>query len=313
MPRTPRRLLNPRWIAAALVILVLAGVCVQLGRWQLHRLDERKARNEVTRSNLAAPPAPLAEVLGPQRVVGDQHDWRTAVVTGRYDASKQVVMRYRNVDDRPGFEIVTPLVLADGSAVLVDRGFLPRQGAELAPGNVPAVPSGEVTVTGRLRRSERGGHTSGGTPVDGTARLINGPEFASALGLTLYDGYLTVDRQVPAADSAFGGFPGPEIDDGPHFFYALQWFFFALMAVGGLVYFSRQDVNGDKSEDGSQSDGTSGGTGGEGGGGEGGSGAGGAGGVGGEGGSEPETVPAGPADRGLRADRGPADGGPGLD
>jgi cytochrome oxidase assembly protein ShyY1 len=224
-------------------------------------------------------------------VVGDQHDWRTAVVTGRYDASKQVVMRYRNVNDRPGFEIVTPLVLADGSAVLVDRGFLPRQAAELAPGNVPAVPSGEVTVTGRLRRSERGGHTSGGTPVDGTARLINGPEFASALGLTLYDGYLTVDRQVPAADPAFGGFPGPEIDDGPHFFYALQWFFFALLAVGGLVYFSRQDVNGDKSEDGSQPDGTSGG----------------------EGGSEPETVPAGPADRGLRADRGHADGGPGLD
>ena len=117
------------------------------------------------------------------------------------------------------------------SAVLVDRGFLPRQGAELAPGNVPAVPTGEVTVTGRLRRSERGGHTSGGTPVDGTARLINGPDFARPLGLTLYDGYLTVDKQEPANDPAFGGFPGPEIDDGPHFFYALQWFFFALLAA----------------------------------------------------------------------------------
>ncbi|MDX6284514.1 MAG: hypothetical protein QOH03_5585 [Kribbellaceae bacterium] len=245
--------MNVRWIATALVILLLSGVCVELGRWQLHRLDARKARNEVTRTNLAAPPAPLAEIVGPQRVIGEQHDWRTAVATGRYDSSKQVVMRYRNINDRPGFEIVTPLLLSDGTAVLVDRGFLPKQGGELAPSSIPAAPTGEVTVTGRLRRSERGGHTSGGTPDNGTARLINGPEFAPVLGLTLYDGYLTVEQQVPAADPAFGGFPGPEIDDGPHFFYALQWFFFALLAIGGLVYFSRRDVTGDNASTDSES------------------------------------------------------------
>ncbi|GAA1659387.1 hypothetical protein GCM10009744_60920 [Kribbella alba] len=281
-------MLNPRWIVTALVILLLAGVCVELGRWQLHRLDERKVRNGVTRTNLAAPAAPLADIVGPQRVVGDQHDWRTAVVTGRYDATKQVVIRYRNVQDRPGFEIVTPLILADGTGILVDRGFLARQGAELAPLSVPAAPSGEVTVTGRLRRSEQGGHTSGGKPTDGTARLINGPEFSSALGLSLYDGYLTVDRQQPVADPAFGGFPGPEIDDGPHFFYALQWFFFALLAIGGLVYFSRQDVQGDKPKEGLAPGGAAGEP-------------------------DPEPVPAGSADRGLRTDRGHPDGGPGLD
>jgi cytochrome oxidase assembly protein ShyY1 len=235
-----------RWIGSALVILVLAGACVQLGRWQLHRLHDREARNHVTTSNLAAPPAPISEIVGPDHVVGPQHDWRTAVVTGRYDASKQIVVRYRNVNDRPGFEIVTPLILTDGTALLVDRGFLARQSSELAPTAIPAVPSGEVTVTGRLRRSEHGGHTSGGTPVDGTARLINGPEYSGPLGLKLYDGYLAVDQQQPAADPAFGKFPGPEIDDGPHFFYALQWFFFALMAIGGLVYFSRQDLQKDE-------------------------------------------------------------------
>jgi cytochrome oxidase assembly protein ShyY1 len=234
--------MNVRWIGAALAVLVLAGVCVQLGRWQLHRLDERKARNDVTRTNLAAPPASVDEIVGPQGVVGDQHAWRTAVVTGHYDASKQVVLKYRTVRDRPGFEIVTPLVLANGKAILVDRGFLARQSSELMPLHVPAVPTGEVTVTGRLQRSERGGHTNGGTPDDGTARLINGPDYAKVLGLDLYDGYLTVEKQQPVNDPAFGGFPGPEIDDGPHFFYALQWFFFALLAIGGLVYFSRQQV-----------------------------------------------------------------------
>jgi cytochrome oxidase assembly protein ShyY1 len=239
--------MNVRWIAAALAIIVLAGVCVELGRWQLHRLDDRKARNAVTRANLAAPPAPIDEIVGPQGLVGDQHAWRTAVVTGRYDASKQVILKYRNVSDKPGFEVVTPLMLSDGKSVLVDRGFLTREGSELMPLSVPAVPSGEVTVTGRLQRSERGGSTNGGTPDGGTARLINGPDFAKALGLNLYDGYLTIDKQDPANDQAFGAFPGPEIDDGPHFFYALQWFFFALLAIGGLVYFTRQDSSGERS------------------------------------------------------------------
>ncbi|ADB32774.1 conserved hypothetical protein [Kribbella flavida DSM 17836] len=237
--------MNPRWIGTALVILVLSGACVQLGRWQFHRLDERKDRNDVTRTNLAAAPAPLTEIVGPDHVVGRQHDWRTAVVSGRYDAAKQVVVRYRNVRDRPGFEIVTPLVLPDGTALLVNRGFLARQGSELAPATIPPVPAGEVTVTGRLRRSEQGGSTSGGTPVDGTARLISGPGYAAALGLKLYDGYLAVEQQQPAADPAFATLPGPEVDDGPHFFYGLQWFFFALLAIGGLVYFSRQDVQRD--------------------------------------------------------------------
>ncbi|HEU4946461.1 MAG TPA: SURF1 family protein [Kribbella sp.] len=287
-----RRLMTPRWIATALVVLLLAGVCVQLGRWQLHRLDERRARNEVTRSNLAAPPAPLIDIVGPQRVVGEPHDWRTAVVTGRYDVSKQIVLRYRNLNDRPGFEIVTPLVQSDGTAVLIDRGFLLREGGALAPSTIPPAPTGEVTVTGRLRRSERGGNTTGGTPVDGTARLINGPQFAKVLGLDLLDGYLTVDRQEPAADPAFRGLPGPEIDSGPHFFYALQWFFFALLAIGGLVYFSREDVRGDRSK-----------TAGEG--------------TGARAAADPDaveaTAAAGSADRGLRPDRRPADGGAGLD
>lgn len=232
-----------------MVIVVLAALCVELGQWQLNRLNERKSRNDVTRSNLAAPAAPLAEVVGPERSVGEPRDWRRAVVTGRYDQAKQVVLRYRNVKDQSGFEIVTPLVQADGTAVLVNRGFLPRRSASTSPGDIPPAPNGEVTVTGRLRRSERGGQTTGGTPVDGTARLINGPQFEPVLGLDLLDGYLIADQQVPPGDPAFVTLPGPEIDGGPHFFYALQWFFFAALAIGGLVYFTRTDINADEPDE----------------------------------------------------------------
>ncbi len=237
------RLLTVRWLAFTLAVLVLAGVCIQLGRWQLHRLDERRDRNAVTRTNLAAAPGPVTEVLGPDRVIGRDKEWRSVVATGRFDPDHQIVIKYRNVKDRPGFEVVTPLLLADGTAILVDRGFVPRATASSDVPDLPPPATGDVTVTGKLRHSERG--DDGATrPVDGAARLINANAIAASTGLRLADGYMTVDEQVPAPAEGLAGLPGPEIDSGPHFFYALQWFFFALLALGGLVYFARQEVIG---------------------------------------------------------------------
>jgi cytochrome oxidase assembly protein ShyY1 len=237
-----RRLLTPRWIAFTLVVLVLAGVFVQLGRWQLHRLDERHQRNAITRSNIAAAPAALGDALGPGRTVERANEWRRVTVTGRYDPANQIVARYRNVGGDPGFEIVTPLLLDDGTAILVDRGFIQRdRNNSQAPSGVPAPTSGQVTVTGRLLHSERG-ESAAITPVDGHARLINAPAIAAATGLNLPDGYLALEEQVPPPAAGLTGLPLPELDSGPHFFYALQWFFFALLALGGLVYFAREDI-----------------------------------------------------------------------
>jgi cytochrome oxidase assembly protein ShyY1 len=237
-----RRLLTFRWIAFTVVVLVLTGVFVQLGRWQLHRLDERHQRNAATRANLAAAPAPLDQVVGPDRRVDRANEWRRAVVTGQYDATHGIVVRYRNVKGDPGFEIVTPLLLDDGSAVLVDRGFVARErSSSQLPGGVPDPAQGQVTVTGRLRHSENG-ESQAVTPIDGHTRLINGPAIAAATGLRLVDGYMTVDEQVPPPGAGLSGLPLPELDSGPHFFYAMQWFFFALLALGGLVYFAREDV-----------------------------------------------------------------------
>lgn len=188
----------------------------------------------MTRANLAAATVPLHEVVTPGQPVGREQAWRRVTATGRYDEGSQVVIKYRNVRDRPGFEIVTPLLMENGTAVLVDRGFLPRASGSSEVPTIPAAPTGQVTVTGRLRHSERG-DSSAITPVDGHARLINADAIAAATGLRLVDGYLA------AEDPAFTQPPLPELDSGPHFFYALQWFFFALLAIGGLIYFTREE------------------------------------------------------------------------
>jgi cytochrome oxidase assembly protein ShyY1 len=90
---TPRRLRLIRRVALALAVILLAATCVQLGRWQLHRMGDRQDRNDITRANLAAPPVPLHEVVTAGQSVGREREWRQVTATGRYDEENQIVIR----------------------------------------------------------------------------------------------------------------------------------------------------------------------------------------------------------------------------
>jgi cytochrome oxidase assembly protein ShyY1 len=69
-------LLSRRWLVFAVVVAALAWVAVELGQWQFHRLDERKAENQVTATNLDAVPVPVDDVLSPDRPAGAKDEWR---------------------------------------------------------------------------------------------------------------------------------------------------------------------------------------------------------------------------------------------
>ncbi len=146
-----RFLLAPRWAALCLVMTLAAAGMVALGLWQLDRYHYRSAINARIEAASVAAPSPLTSVLsaptGPAGTVGTlpptSAGWLRVVVTGRYDQAHEILARGRTVNGRVGFEVITPLVLADGSSVLVDRGWVPpaEGGAGAAP-SVPATPAG---------------------------------------------------------------------------------------------------------------------------------------------------------------------------
>src|SRR3712207_467178 len=160
--RVYRFLLTPRWLAAAAVTVAAAVVMVLLGNWQMDRYRERSAVNDRIDAAESAAPVPLTSVLtaptapgtaGPSP--GRAKAWTKVTMTGRYDPAHEIQARGRTVDRAVGFEIVTPLVLADGTAVLVDRGWIPpAPGGAVAAPSVPPAPAGTVTVVGRIHLSE---------------------------------------------------------------------------------------------------------------------------------------------------------------
>jgi cytochrome oxidase assembly protein ShyY1 len=145
-----RFLLRPRWLLSHLFVLLLVVTMVNLGLWQLRRLDEKRDRNALIEARSEQPVTPVGELLDP----GDDHATveavrhRSVTATGTYDDDATVAVRNRTQDGVAGAWLVTPLHLEGGERVGVIRGFV-----GLAPdGSVvdaPA-PAGEVTVKGAV-------------------------------------------------------------------------------------------------------------------------------------------------------------------
>jgi cytochrome oxidase assembly protein ShyY1 len=233
-------LLSRRWIGFAIFVVVLAGLCTRLGFWQLGKLDDRLAANEVTSRHLAADPVPLSSVLGPGDEVRASEEWTRVRATGTYDVEHEVTVTFTTRGGAPGVDVVTPLVQADGSAVLVNRGWLQTQNNTDRP-DVPAPPPGDVTVTGWLRQ-DSGADSQAVQPRDGQVRAVSSEAMAEYVPYDLVDGYVNLRDQDPPAGDALAPEPEPELGQGPHFFYALQWWFFGGLAVLGLFWFARVEL-----------------------------------------------------------------------
>lgn len=226
-------LLSRRWLLFALTVAGLVTGTVWLGNWQFDRLTERKADNVVVLANQTKEPAPVADVLAVGRTVEDTDEWRLVEATGTYAVDDTVVVRYRSRDGASGIDVVVPLVTPDGPALLVDRGWLEARPDGTDRGGIPEPPAGEVTVTGWVRADGTGDSTA---VTDQSARAISSQEIGDALGREVYGGFVELRAEDGAPAEGLAPVELPEIGNGPHFFYGLQWWFFGVLAVFGFCY-----------------------------------------------------------------------------
>ena len=246
-----RFLLTPRWLGGLALAVAAAMAMVFLGVWQLHRYEERTAINNRIDAAASVQPRPLTSVLSPPTVAGRSGpggggdvSWTKVTVSGRYDPANEIQVRGRTVNGDVGFEIVTPLVLSDGTAVLVDRGWIPPAGDALAAPHVPPAPTGPVTVVGQVHLSE-----SRPAPMarrDGRldTRRIAVPKLAREMPYPVYGAYVLLTAQTPAADPAFVPIPIDHEDAWQNGGYTVQWWLFAAMALFAFGWQARKEALG---------------------------------------------------------------------
>lgn len=233
-------MLSARWIGFAIFVVVLAALCTRLGFWQMHKLELRLDRNDVITRHFATDPVDVMTALPPGETVDGTNEWTRVTATGTYDLDQQLTVKFTTRDGAPGVDVVTPLVLDSGEAVLVDRGWIETQNTVRRP-DVPAPPDGEVQVEGWLRQNNGAGEDAV-DPSDGQIRAISSDALGKVMPYGLVDGYVNLQAESPAPATALAAEPKPELGQGPHFFYALQWWFFALLATVGYFWFARAEA-----------------------------------------------------------------------
>jgi len=224
------------WFLVALVVLAASALCVRLGFWQLARLREKQALNAALRESQRAPAVAVAGELPPLAAV--RH--RSLQVAGRFDERHQFLLSGRERDGEPGVEVVTPLRLEGGAgAILVNRGWLPAADAATArPQDFPE--PGPRTVRGVVEELRHDLPSPPPRPLPGdgitlwSVRRLDADSIARRL-------------PYPVAGYALRESPGPGVparprrsaprpyDEMTHLGYAIQWFLFATLMLGGTA------------------------------------------------------------------------------
>jgi surfeit locus 1 family protein len=196
------------------VAVLVAAACVRLGIWQLDRLSQRRSLNASLAALQALPPLELRD----RSMSLDAARERRIVARGVYDFAAERTWPGRSFEGTPGVALITPLRLPDGSAVLVDRGWVPSPDAFHVDHGAYREPD-TATITGIARVPPRGRGD-----VDTT-------------------GFLPFIIEVQTAEPARGlprRWPPPSFGNGPHLSYAIQWFSFALIVLVGTAAMIRK-------------------------------------------------------------------------
>ena len=239
-----RFLLTPRWLGFAALAVVLSATMVGLGFWQLDRYQTRHAFNVRVSQAAKAAPVPLATVTAVGHPAAEDQAWTRVRATGMYDPGKTVLARDRTVNGSVGFEILTPLVLADNSVIMVDRGFLASPSAGLAAPPVPAAPSGPVTVVGRIHLPESSPDHPTSLGGRASVRRIDPALLAPALGYpAVYADYLLLDSQTPAATGGFTAIPPDHQASWLNAGYTVQWWMFSVLVLVAFGWGARREAN----------------------------------------------------------------------
>ena len=235
-----------RLIATFLVLIGVVALC-GLGMWQLDRHSQRAALNARIAAGLAQSPVALETVGDPQSL-----DYRLVTARGEFDPTHEVLLRNRSFNGVTGYHVITPLRLSGrNEAVLVDRGWIPLTEASPDVRRKFNPPAGEMVVTGIARQPE----TYVGGPQDPPLsperpRLdawfrVDVARIQEQTPYPLLPLFIEV-QPIPGAEPTLPQpVAPPELDQGPHLGYAIQWFAFAGILVVGYVVLQRNTLRGE--------------------------------------------------------------------
>jgi surfeit locus 1 family protein len=235
-----QRRFAPSW-PMTLLTIALCLIFVRLGNWQWDRGVHRQAEWDAFARGADAP-VPLAA-----QDLRSLVRFKRIAVSGQWDAAHQFLLDNRSHGGLPGYEVLTPLQLADNRVLLVDRGWVPFTGSRARLPDIAIADRRPVSLSGRLDNLPVGGLALGHAAPTGDAlwpKVTSFPTFAelaAALGHPVEPWML---EQDPASGAGYlRDWQPPGLPPLRHFSYAIQWWGFAvtLLIIWGIMSARRQE------------------------------------------------------------------------
>ena len=217
----------------SLVALALIFLCLVAAQWQYHRGIDRHARNAMIEKHISLSTVPLGSLTG--TLV--EAEWRTVSTSGKFDPTRQILLRNRYSEGVYGFEVLTLFTDYNHKKFWVDRGWVKAGATATTTPVISTLPEGEVSIYGRVRLDSslpRGSFFA--LPADGSG-LISKLDAQSRLDTENF--YIDLLGGSDASLTPKVTAQLPELSDGPHMAYALQWLFFAGLVLYGRILIRR--------------------------------------------------------------------------
>jgi cytochrome oxidase assembly protein ShyY1 len=230
------RIKEPQALFKSLIALLLIAGCLWASQWQYQRGVDRHQRNNAIEETLSLPPVNLENI----KEDAAAFEWRTIETAGEFDGENQILLKNRYFEGVYGYEVLTRFQLSDGRNLWVDRGWVKAgKDARTAPVITP-IPKGEVAIKARLRLDRslpQGAFFALPTNGAGMISKLNAQSSleSESFYLDLIGGSDPLLRPKVAAQV-------PELSDGPHLAYALQWIFFAGLIGYGRILIRRGQI-----------------------------------------------------------------------
>jgi cytochrome oxidase assembly protein ShyY1 len=227
---------EPKAILKSAIALLLISGCLWASQWQFQRGIDRQDRNQSIESQLELSVIELKDIDSNFA----SFEWRTVKTNGSFDSAKQILLKNRYFEGVYGYEVLTRFTADDGRSFWVDRGWVKAgKDATTAP-EVTAPPIGQVSITARLRLDRslpQGAFFALPESGGGMISKLNAQADSNSEGfyLDLLSG--SVSSLTPAVPAQV-----PELSDGPHLAYSLQWIFFAGLIIYGRILIRRGQI-----------------------------------------------------------------------
>lgn len=233
---SPRRS-RQRALIVLLATLVGAAATARLGVWQLDRAAQKEALQQSLDTRALLPAIEASLLADTTEALADQQ-YRPTIVRGHWVPAATVFLDNRQMEGRPGFFVVTPLRLADSpSAVLVQRGWVPRDALDRA--HVPTLPDepGEVTVRGHIAPPPGRLYDFAGGASGVIRQNLDLDAYAREFSLSLKPLSVVQDAEAAPQDGLSRKWTRPDLGIQKHYGYAFQWFALCALMTGLYVWF----------------------------------------------------------------------------